>query len=76
MSILISFGGCVVAALFALAGYRLANEARYREMKNNITYHGRVQAFYDEVCRSSVKSVASLLKRAVVAQSVHCPSRL
>ena len=76
MSFLISLGGCLVAMLFGIAGFRLAREVRFRNMKSSITYHGRVQALYDEMCRSSVKSMASLLKRAVVAHSVHCPSRL
>ena len=69
MSILFAIGGSVVATLFGLAGYRVSNQSRYREMKKTITYQGRVQALYADVCQSHALSVASFLKRAVMARS-------
>jgi hypothetical protein len=69
MSILLPLGGFVLSAIFGFVGYRLANATRNRDIKKNFTYHGRVQALYDEVSRSGAMSMASILKRAAIARS-------
>ena len=69
MSILLAVAGFIIAVLFAAAGYRATNVARYQEMQEKIAYQGRVQALYDSVRRADMLSAASFLKRAVVAKS-------
>lgn len=75
MSILFAICGVFVAFLFCAAGYRVSNESRYRKMKKAITYQGRIQALYDEICRSNVASVTAFLTRAAVAKSQPYQSR-
>lgn len=75
MSILFALCGAAVAVLFSTAGYRVSNQSRYREMKKTITYQGRVQALYEDIYRLNAMSVASFLKRAVIARSKPYQSR-
>ncbi len=76
MSILLAVCGAVVAILFGVAGYRVSNESRYREMTRRITYQERVQALYEGVYRANAMSIAFALKRAVIAQSKPAQSRI
>lgn len=75
MSILFAICGLVVAVLFGLAGYRVSNEARCRDMLKAFTYQGRIQAFYENVYRSNALSVTTFLKRAAIAHSRPCQAR-
>lgn len=69
MSILLAFPGVLIAVLFAAAGYRATNEVRFQDMREKITYNGRIQAFYDSVRQANLSSASKFLARAVVAKS-------
>lgn len=74
MSILLAFAGLVIAVLFAAAGYRATNVVRFKDMRDKITYNGRIQAFYDNVRQANLSSATRFLKRAVIAKSASATS--
>lgn len=71
MTLFLALMGCLGAVLFSLAGYRTIINMRQREQRGRISYQGRVEAIYEAPRGNLVMSAATMLKRAIVAKSIH-----